>query len=93
MSADVYAQMAVVFGTTNTDSATAYERTWNMMKDDPAEWSNLNLKDDQGNVLDTEEKVVTYATAKLTSVLDYGKYRMQRIQTFKNERQYILDNL
>jgi hypothetical protein len=90
MNDEVIQQMTAVFGTSRTDSATAYERTWELMKQDPAEWIFLDLKDDNGDILDTEAKVVSYASAKINAVRDYGKWRMQRIQQFKDERDQIL---
>lgn len=90
MNSDVYAAMELVFGTTNPDSATAYEKTWAMMKDTPSDWSGLGLKNDLGQVMDTDAKVTAYATAKLAAVLEYGKWRMVRIEQFRAERASIL---
>lgn len=91
MNIDVYGAMASVFGTTNADSASAYEKTWTLMKESPSEWSGLGLKDDLGAVLDTDQKVLDFVTAKLASVLAYGKMRMQRIEQFRTEREAILN--
>lgn len=90
MNSDVYGAMAVVFGTTNPDSATAYEKTWNLMKDDPVGWSALGLKDDLGSDLNTEQKVLDFVNAKLLAVEQYGKWRMMRIEQFRAERASIL---
>jgi hypothetical protein len=91
MNADVYNQMTAVFGTSKPDSATAYKETWTLMVSDPSDWSGLGLKDDEGNVLDTDQKVQDYAAAKLLAVVEYGKYRMQRIAAFKAEKEAILN--
>lgn len=90
MNSDVYSAMSLVFGTTNADSATAYEKTWTLMKDTPSDWSGLGLKDDLGASLDTDAKVLAYATAKLAAVVEYGKWRMVRIEQFRAERASIL---
>lgn len=90
MNADVYDEMYQVFGTNNADSAVAYERTWEMMKSDPDSWSLLGLKDLSGNALDTAQKVTDFVTNKLASVEAYGKWRMQRIEQFRELRASIL---
>lgn len=90
MNSDVYAAMSLVFGTTNADSATAYEKTWSLMKETPSDWSGLGLKDDLGASLDTDSKILAYATAKLAAVVEYGKWRMIRIEQFRAERASIL---
>lgn len=90
MNSDVYGAMAIAFGTTNPDSATAYEKTWNLMKDDPSGWAALGLKDDTGADLDTSQKVLAFVTVKLAAVEQYGKWRMMRIEQFRAERASIL---
>jgi hypothetical protein len=90
LNSDVYGEMTVVFGTTNADSATAYEKTWALMKNDPAGWASLGLKDDSGSNLDTEQKVLSFANTKLAAVEEYGKWRMIRIEQFRAERASIL---
>lgn len=86
LNAEVYAEMETTFGTKNADSATAYEKTWNIMTSAPSEWSILGLKDDLGNLLDTDQKILDYANQKLLAVEAYGKWRMQRIQQFRDYR-------
>lgn len=92
MNSEVYQQMEIVFGTSNSDSAIAYEKTWNLMVENPEEWSSLGLKDNQGNSLDTSEKVLSFASEKINQVLIYGKWRMQRIEQFRQERESILNS-
>ena len=90
MSKDVYDEMYEVFGTNNADSAVAYERTWEMMKADPSAWSSLGLKDIMGNALDTEQKVLDFANNRIEAVVAYGKWRMQRIEQFRELKASIL---
>lgn len=97
MNSEIYEQMANVFGTTNADSASAYEATWRMMKENPTEFSGLGLTArfdvagmTVGDALDTDQKITDYATAKMDEVLAYGKYRMQRIEQFRNDRDALL---
>jgi hypothetical protein len=99
MNVDVYAEMAQVFGTTNPESATAYEATWKMMAETPAEYASLGLTSRfdvaglaVGDALDTEQKVLDYANAKIADVQSYGKNRMQRIEQFRSERETILNS-
>ena len=93
MNKDVLDQMALVFGTQNPDSASAYEKTWSMMAQSPLEWTDLGLKDDSGMPLDTEEKILAFATSKIAAVTAYGKYRMQRIGQFRAEKEAIVGSL
>jgi len=97
MNSEVLAQMALVFGTTKTDSASAYNETWKMMSSNPSDWSGAGLKSSFivagfqiGDVLDDITKVANYANAKLAEALAYGIWRMQRIDSFKNLRDSIL---
>ena len=92
MNTEVLAQMAVTFGTQNPDSASAYERTWTLMLSSPAEWLGLGLKDDAGVLLETQEQVLAYAQAKIASVIAYGKFRLQRIEQFRVEKDSLLNN-
>lgn len=97
MDADVRAEMVTVFGTTSTESATAYEKTWALMLETPADWSGAGLtaRFDRGGLsigdaLDTDQKVTDYAQACLDAVKAYGISRMQRIEQFRAEREAIL---
>lgn len=102
MNEDVYAKMKEVFGTSKSDSATAFFETWKDMKVSPNNYVGLGLKVredifvngvqlfDEGALLDTAQKVVDYATAKVNQALAYGVWRMQRIQQFETERSQIL---
>jgi hypothetical protein len=91
MSKEIYEEMEIVFGTKNSDSAIAYEKTWNLMLANSEEWSNLGLKDDVNDLLDTSEKVLDFASKKISQVVIYGKWRMQRIAQFRQERENILN--
>lgn len=93
MNSEVLAQMSAVFGTTNPDSASAYEATWKLMAETPSDWSaaGLTARFDRGGVLtgaalDTDQKVLDYANACLQEVKTYGVWRMQRIETFRADR-------
>lgn len=93
MNTDVLTQMGVVFGTTNADSAAAYERTWNLMVATPSDWSGAGLTARFavagfaiGDALDTDQKITDYATAKVAEVNAYGVWRMQRIETFRTDK-------
>jgi hypothetical protein len=92
MNKDVLTQMALAFGTQNPDSASAYERTWTLMISSSAEWLGLGLKDDVGTLLETGEQVLAYAQAKLASVIAYGKFRLQRIEQFRAEKDAIVQS-
>lgn len=98
MNVDVLTRMSYVFGTTNTDSAAATERTWSLMVQKPEKFSGVGLKASfeaggilPGEALDTNAKVVAYAQAKADEVEDYGVWRMKRIQDFTLAKQAILD--
>lgn len=97
MNAEVIAQMALVFGTNKPESATAYKETWDVMAEFPADWEAAGIKAAfavaglaVNDVLDTAQKVQDYANAKLVQVKAYGIWRMQRIESFKAERDAIL---
>lgn len=97
MNKEVLDMMAVVFGTNKPESATAYKETWDFMSQHPADWADKGLKASfkvaglqVGDALDTEEKVKDYADAKLVEIKDYGIWRMQRIEEFKQERDTII---
>ena len=93
MNTDVLTQMAAVFGTTNTDSATAYQVTWEKMVSAPSLYSSAGLTARfaagglaVGDILDTDQKVQDYANAKVAEVDAYGVTRMQRIEQFRAEK-------
>jgi hypothetical protein len=98
LNADVYAQMAVVFGTTNADSAVANNESYKNMKSSPALFSNKGFKAEKavgsftlGAALDTDQKVIDYASARLGETTQYAVWRMERIEQFKAERNTILN--
>jgi len=99
MNTNVYAEMAIVFGTTNPESATAYHDTWRLMANTPTDWyaSGITARFARGGVvvneaLDTVQKVQNYADACLVAVKNYGVWRMQRIEQFRIEKNAILNS-
>lgn len=97
MSTDVLAQMALTFGTTKPESASAYHDTWVLMAAEPALFSAEGLKADLaiggflvGDALDTNQKVQDYANACIAAAKTYAVYRMNRIKQFKVDKAVIL---
>jgi hypothetical protein len=97
MTLEVYAQMATVFGTQDPNSASAYKQTWDMMLQSPSSFSGAGLTSrfevaglSIGDALDTDQKVTDYATACVDAAIQYGIWRMQRIEQFRQERADIL---
>jgi hypothetical protein len=103
MREDSLTEMKKVFGTDQTDSATAYHETWKIMMDDPSAFANLGLTSDrkilkadgtvlfeEGDPLDTQQKVYYYAERLLQMVVEYSAWRMQRIKAFRQERKNLL---
>ncbi len=97
MNKDVYDQMAVVFGTTKSDSATAFEGTFRLMISKPELFSAEGLVADKaigdfeaGDVLDTDVKVAAYGQARIDEIEQYAVFRMNRIKQFYAERAQIL---
>lgn len=102
MSDEVDAKMYEVFRTLKADYATAEYETWQDMKKRPSAYSGLGLKVDHqinnvdetelfspGSALDTDQKILDYATRKIELAEAYGTFRVQRIQQFKNEKEQI----
>lgn len=75
MNSEVLAQMSVVFGTSNTASASANKDTWQMMIDEPALYVPSKFA--------TVEEVVAFATAKMNAVKVYAVWRETRIDAFR----------
>lgn len=97
MDAAVYGEMALVFGTTKSDSATAFHETWKLMAASPSLFATEGLLAEKevgafhvGDALDTEQKVVDYANARIYEANTYSVYRMKRIKQFRDERAQIL---
>lgn len=99
MKTDIYNELYEVFRTKEPATATAHYETWKKMKEAPTGYSSLGLKVDHqvnnadgtelfdpGSALDTDQKVVAYATRKVEQAEAYGVYRMQRLQQFQNEK-------
>ena len=105
MSDEVDAKLYEVFRTLKPEYATAEWNTWNDMVKRPASYAGLGMKIDHqlddaqgtelfspGSALDTAEKITQYATRKIALAEEYGTYRVQRIQQFKNEKKQILES-
>lgn len=99
MNVDVLTRMALVFGTTRTDSAAAYYETWKLMAVKPELFSSkgftvdLNIEDAPymtGDPLDTDLKVVTWAEFRILTAEAYSVYRMEKIEGFRLARAAIL---
>lgn len=102
MSTAVYDEMKNIFYTTKSDSASANYEMWKHMLANAALYSGKGLKaeyllknlDDTelysaGSALDTDPKIVAYATRKLEQADEYIVWRSDRIQQFRNERDVI----
>lgn len=92
MNTDIYTELQNTFGTKKSETATAMAMTWDLMKAEPAEYHELGLKSDfdltgisKGDALDTEAKVLDYATQLVDKKKAYSKYRLQRIKQFNDE--------
>jgi len=97
LNAEVYAQNALVSGTTNPDSAIAWQETYKNMKSSPSRFSSKGYKAEKavgafnvGDALDTDQKITDYASLRLSENLDYSIWRMDRIEAWKAERAAIL---
>lgn len=98
MIQDVVGQMHSVFGTSNPTTANANYETYKVMTETPALFSSeglvaeIEVKDslgvilfNKGDALDTDQKVVDYASRLVVLIKDYGVYRMKRKKQFKDE--------
>lgn len=84
MNADVYAQMETVFETKNPESATAYNETYKLMMESPADFVGADFVD--------EAAVLAFAGAKLLAIKNYALFRLARIKQFQAEKEAILDS-
>jgi len=99
LNTDVYAEMYNVFGTTNANSASAYNETWKEMVIAPSDYSSAGLTARfavagfaVGDALDTDQKISDYGSAKVVEAKAYGVWRMQRIEQFKVDRETIINS-
>jgi len=97
MSAEVLAQMTVVFGTSKTDSALSYEATWKEMNAVPSDYSSAGLTARFavagfaiGDALNTDLKITDYSAAKIAELKSYAVWRMQRIEQFRTDKAALL---
>jgi len=102
MSDAVYSQMSSIFYTKKSDSAAANYEMWKHMVANASLYSAKGLKAEYqlnnadatelyspGSALDTDPKIVAYATRKLEEADEYIVWRSDRIQQFRNERDII----
>jgi hypothetical protein len=82
LQADVYAQMALVFGTNKSDSAAASERTWEKMLAKPSLYV--------GSLFANEAAVLAEASEKVPQCEAYSVYRLERIAQFRLARAAII---
>lgn len=103
MNKEVFEEMEKVFETSRADSATAYFETWKHMKENPSYYSSKGLKVskqimnadgtelfDEGALLDTDQKIIDFSSRKLELAYEYGIWRAERIQQFKDYKQSLL---
>lgn len=96
MCADIYGKMNDVFSTSNPESASAYYPTWLLMVANPSRFSGERFTAvkasgafAEGDVLATDNDVVSYAGALIEEANEYSIYRLKRLRQFKNARQII----
>ena len=99
MVSDIYDKVELVFKSRSQDNAIADQVTWEKMKENPSAYSSGDLLAEfevagfsVGDMLDTDQKVLDYATAKINEIEQYSLWRMQRKQQFAIDRQAILDS-
>lgn len=97
MNTEVYAEMAECFNTSKSDSATAFYETWKLMVSKPQLFINENMIVDKaaaglevGDLLNTVERISSYAQARIEIAEEYSVWRVRRIKQFQQERQAIL---
>jgi hypothetical protein len=86
MNADVMAEMELVYGTAKSESATAYQLTWEKMAANP----QLFAGEAAGLGFATVEDVVDFAMPKLAAADAYAVNRLKRIAQFQAEKAAIL---
>jgi len=83
LNTEVYAEMARIYSTTNSDSAVAFHETWKLMADTPADYVTVSGLADAA-------AVQAYAEAKLAEVKAYSIWRLQKINEFVAAKAVIL---
>lgn len=83
LNTEVYAEMARIYSTTNSDSAVAFHETWKLMADTPADYVTVSGLADAA-------AVQAYAEAKLAEVKAYSIWRLQKINEFMVAKAVIL---
>lgn len=96
LNAEVITEMKTTYDTTNPDSASANVLHWLIMKMEPAKFESAGLwvriattSYALGTALDTEQKVLEYATEALDMAISYSISREQKILQFIVDRQTI----
>lgn len=82
---DVINEMLGVFKTTSQTNSIADYLSYMVMSENPSIFSDEGLEDDEGNPLDTDEKVSDYASIKLSEIEAYAVFRMKRKQQYKKD--------
>jgi hypothetical protein len=92
MQLDIYNELEILYLSRSSDTATAASITWDLMENMPSEYSSMGLKSEYtlvgisvGDVLDSEAKILDYATQLNSKKITYSKYRLSRIEQFKSE--------
>lgn len=92
MQIDIYDELEILYLTRKAETATAISLTWDIMQNNPAEYSAMGLISEYnlvgifiGDPLDTEAKILDYATQLNAKKLVYSKYRLTRIMQYKQE--------
>ena len=93
MNTDVITEMVKTFATDKSDSAIAFKESWVDMLLRPSAYSpeGLTARFDIGSLvigdaLDTDEKIIEYATGCMDNVNVYAIFRMKRIEQFRSEK-------
>ena len=93
MNEEVYAEMSNVFGTSNSESANAYNETYKLMQSSPSSFSGVGLvatidtaNFSKGDALDSDSKVSDFAGEALDKIDAYAVWRMVRIKQFSDKK-------
>lgn len=93
MNEDIYAEMYSLFQTTDPISAHAFAQSWGLKKDNPAEYLPDNLVATHtvgvftmGDMLDTEQKIVDFYTEMTKLLVQFDKFRDNRIKQYLQEK-------
>ena len=98
MNDEVYAAMTVIFQTSKSDSATATYETWKLIKETSSAFTEIGLVCTYSDIpgiqfndpLNTVELLTAFVDEMLLRAFNYGVWRTQRLQQFRNEKTAIL---